>query len=73
MLDGIKNMAQTLFEREFREYHDHKYVTNISNGGEVELVPGGRNKMLSKDNASLKSTAVPDAWKKEARRGLVWA
>ena len=52
MLDGIKNMAQTLSDKEFQEYHDHKFVTTISDGTEVELVPGGRNRILTKENAS---------------------
>ena len=51
MLDGIKNLSQTLPEREFQEYHDQKFVTSLSDGNEVELVPGGKNRVLTKDNA----------------------
>ena len=45
-------MAQTLSGRELQEYNDHKFVTNISDGNEVELVPGGRNRVLSRENAA---------------------
>ena len=51
MLDGIKNLSQTLPEKEFQEYHDQKFVTSLSDGNEVELVPGGKNRVLTKDNA----------------------
>mmetsp|Transcript_9500 Transcript_9500/g.9068 ORF Transcript_9500/g.9068 Transcript_9500/m.9068 type:complete len:231 (-) Transcript_9500:40-732(-) len=51
MLDGIKNLALTLPEKEFQEYHDQKFVTCLSDGTEIELVPGGKNKILTKENA----------------------
>lgn len=51
MLDGIKNLAQTLPEREFQEYHDQKFVTCLTDGTEIGLVPGGKNKILTQDNA----------------------
>lgn len=32
MLDDVKNGAQTLTEREFQEYHEHKFVTTLTDG-----------------------------------------
>jgi len=51
MLDGIKNLAQTLPEEEFQANHDQKFVTCLSDGTEIELVPGGKNKIITKENA----------------------
>ncbi len=61
MLDGIKNLAQTLPEKEFQEYHDQKFVTCLSDGSEIELVPGGKNKLLTQENAADYVQMVTDA------------
>jgi hypothetical protein len=50
VLEDLRKNTKDLTAEEFEWAIDETFVTHLSNGKQVELVPGGSSKKVTKDN-----------------------